>query len=371
MIEILFLSGTLIAFVGTKLAIAASLRRRVLDLPNSRSSHSSPVPRLGGIGIILGFYLPLGVLYLARHGASGGGLVSSPALLVLIVAGLGIAAAGLYDDLYSLTPAVKFVVQFLLALVVVGLGIRFGAVALPFMHPFTQGLLAVPLTILWVVGFSNIYNFMDGINGMAGVTGGIYGVLLVLFAVRLGAPTLALIGAPLAGSCLGFLFHNFPGARTFMGDAGSLFLGMIFAVLMVLLSQLSNDPTSLVDFVLVCSVYLYDGSFTLVRRMARRENIFQAHRSHLYQRLVQSGWTHKKVTLLYLLLHAVMGSLALMYLRAREPARLGILAAAALVLIAFTASVYWRERSVARASKAAGQVDTSPELAWKGSVAAR
>lgn len=371
MITVLFLSGTLIAFVATKLVITVSLRRRILDVPNSRSSHSSPIPRLGGIGIILGFYVPLGVLYLARHGTSGGCLLSSPTLLVLIIAGPGIAAAGLYDDLYRLTPAVKFVFQFLLALVVVGAGIRFGATALPLMHPFAQGLLAVPLTILWMVGFSNLYNFMDGIDGMAGVTGAIYSVLLVLFALRLGAPTLAVVGAPLAGSCLGFLFHNFPGARTFMGDVGSLFLGMIFAVLMVQLSHLSQNPASLVNVLLVCSVYLYDGSFTLVRRMARRENIFQAHRSHLYQRLVQSGWTHKRVTLLYLLLHAVMGSLALMYLRAGETARLSILGAAALVLIAFTASVYWRERSVARASKGAGQLDTPPELAWKRSLAAR
>lgn len=348
MLWILFLFSLLIAYSVTKLTIVLSLHGGVLDVPSPRSLHSGLVPRMGGLGILCALYLSIAVLYLMRYWSVSEGPLSPRDLLVIIVMGVGIAATGLYDDLYRLKYATKFLMQLILAIVVVGAGIRLESFSVPFCRPVMLGGFSVPLTVLWLVGFSNVYNFMDGINGMAGGTGAIYGGLLILFAIRLGNPGLATVAILLTGGCLGFLFHNFPQARTFMGDVGSLFLGMLFALLVVRLAQGSHHPESLTAMLLVCSVFLYDGGFTILRRIRRRENIFQAHRSHLYQRLIQAGLSHAKVTGLYLLLHAAVGVLALAYLDVSEANRLWILGFVALLFFTLTLGVYRIEDSTIR-----------------------
>lgn len=268
--------------------------------------------------------------------------------------GAGIAATGLYDDLRGLSPPIKFLLQAFFALLVVAEGIRLESLSVPPWGPVALGVFSIPLTIVWLAGFSNIYNFMDGINGLAGGTGVVYGCFLFLFAWLQGNQEVSVVALLLAGSSLGFLFHNFPRARTFMGDTGSLFLGMLFALLVVQLAQRSATSASLTALLLVCSGYLYDTGFTVLRRLRHRENIFQAHRSHLYQRLFQAGFTHGKVTTLYLVLHTLVGVLALIYLEVSEAARLGILGLAFLVFLALTLGVGWRERRVARSGSVRG-----------------
>ena len=361
MLWILFLVSALIAYGVTKLSIALSLRRGVLDLPNPRSSHSRPVPRMGGLGILAGFFLStagLGVFGL-RAGMDAG--IFTRDVLLVVIAGAGVAITGLCDDLYHLKPATKFLMQFVLAGLVIVLGARVEILTFPLGGPLALGLFAFPLTLLWLTGFANIFNFMDGINGLAAGTGVVYSGLFFLVAGWQNNPDLAAIAVLLAGSCLGFLFHNFPQARTFMGDTGSLFLGIVFALLVVRLAQRSHNPASLVALVLGTSVYLWDSGFTLLRRLKHGENIFRAHRSHLYQRLVQAGWSHVKVTSLYWFLHTLVGALALTYLWTSESGRLCILVFAALVLSGFTVAVYGLERR-RMASKLPGDGKISDSL---------
>jgi len=340
---VLFLGSALVAYGVTKLSIVLSLKKGMLDLPNVRSSHSLPVPRMGGIGILLGFFLPLGVLAVFGHLGVLVDHASTRDILLFGIAGAGMAITGLCDDLYRLNPAVKFLLQFLLAASVMVLGARVEILSFPMAGSLTLGLFAYPITILWITGFANIFNFMDGINGMAAGTGLIYSGLFCFVAWRQGQSDLAVLGVLLAGSCLGFLFHNFPVARTFMGDTGSLFLGGVLALFVVRLAQRAGNQVVLTALAVGVSLYLWDSGFTLLRRLRRRENIFQAHRSHLYQRLVQAGLSHAKVTTLYLFLHSLLGALALAYVGASEFGRLSILALAALVLAGFTVAVYRRE----------------------------
>jgi UDP-N-acetylmuramyl pentapeptide phosphotransferase/UDP-N-acetylglucosamine-1-phosphate transferase len=139
-----------------------------------------------------------------------------------------------------------------------------------------------------------------------------------------------------------------------MGDTGSLLLGMVLALLVVRLAQKSTNAAWLIGLLLVCAVYLWDSGFTLLRRLRRGENIFQAHRSHLYQRLVQLGLSHARITGLYLLLHLLMGALGLAYVQCTNAMRAVILVFAGLTLAGFTMSVYWLERRAARAKLEAG-----------------
>jgi len=352
MLWIIFLLSILIAFGTTQLSIVLSLRRGVLDVPNIRSSHSAPVPRIGGIGIVSAFYLSFAVFTaLGKVGFPAYSVLTREVLAALLI-GAGMAAIGLCDDLRGLNPAPKFLLQLFLAAIAVGLGSRVESLSIPLWGKVMLGVLSIPLTLLWLTGFANVYNFMDGIDGLAGGTGVVYGAFFFAIAWQQGDPGLAVVAVLLTGGCLGFLYHNFPQARTFMGDVGSLFLGMAFALFVVQLAQRSQNPASLVAHLMICSVYLYDSGFTLLRRIARRENIFRAHRSHLYQRMVQAGWNHGKVTAFYLVLHTLVGSLALLYLRVSGAAQLGIIGCVTVILLTFTLGVYWLEHRTARSKPA-------------------
>jgi UDP-N-acetylmuramyl pentapeptide phosphotransferase/UDP-N-acetylglucosamine-1-phosphate transferase len=347
MLWILFAASALIAYTATGLSIQLSLRRGVLDLPNVRSSHSRPIPRLGGIGIVLGSCLPMATYWLLGHlGLIDRALSNRDAGLILLAGG-GMAVTGLYDDLRHLNPGTKLLIQLGLAALVVISGARIENVTIPLWRPLKLGMFSSPITILWLTGFSNVYNFMDGINGLAAGTGAVYGLFFFLFAWVQGNQALGATAVLLSGSCLGFLYHNFPQARTFMGDTGSLFLGMMFAFLAVRLAQQASNPASPAALLLVCSVYLYDSAFTLLRRLKHGENIFQAHRSHLYQRLAQAGLPHAMITYLYLLLHTLVGTLALIYILASEVVHLWILGFTSLVFLVFTLVVYRLEHRVA------------------------
>lgn len=359
MLWILFLVSVLIALGVTPLTIVLSLRAHILDVPSNRSSHSRPMPRLGGLGILAGFYLAFAGLWLVEPLGFARCPVHNRDLLAVLTAGIGMAATGLYDDLYRLDPRMKFLMQLLLAVLVVSFGIRIESLSIPFRGPFVLGVFSVPLTLLWLTGFANIYNFMDGIDGLAAGTGAVYGALFALFAWIQGNQGLGAVALLLGGSSLGFLLYNLPQARTFMGDSGSLFLGMLFALFVVRLAQQSPEPASPAALILVCSVFLYDSGFTILRRIKHREDIFEAHRTHLYQRLVRVGLSHGKVTVLYLVLHGLMGVLALLYVWASELFRLCILGFASLVFLAFTLGVYWLEYRVLR-SRRAGESKPHP-----------
>jgi len=267
-------------------ALTSILRRRgVLDIPNARSSHEAPVPRGGGAGILAGLAAGLGVAAAFR--------LPLPGWEVLVGLGL-MAALGWVDDFRGGLPvAWRLLVQVLAAMIVVqGLG-PLQRIPLPPPLDASLGLLAWPLTLLWIVGVVNVFNFLDGIDGFAGVQGVVAGLGLAVVGWGSWAEP---AGIAVAAACAGFLIHNWRPARVFMGDVGSLTLGFVFAV-MPLAAGRGRAPM-LVFFAALCLwFFLADGAFTILRRLFRREKIWQAHRSHLYQRLVIAGWTHAKVVL--------------------------------------------------------------------------
>jgi UDP-GlcNAc:undecaprenyl-phosphate/decaprenyl-phosphate GlcNAc-1-phosphate transferase len=283
----------IVAFALTPFVRAFALRSGTIDVPNERSSHVVPTPRGGGIAILAGMAAAL--------------LVARPSLdhplVILLLGTSAIAIVGMVDDFRSLSVMVRLGTQFAVAIAVAA----GGTVLIDLISPlgtlrvalFT---LALVLTAFWAAGVTNAYNFMDGINGIASVEAIVAGGALAILLSRHGDVSGAVVAMATAGAAAGFLPWNYPKARIFMGDVGSAALGFLLAMLAVRLSYFGG---SLLEGALPLLPFLFDTSLTLARRIANREKWWAAHRTHLYQRLTQLGWSHASVT-------AVWGFLALL-----------------------------------------------------------
>ncbi len=325
--------------VGLVLRLAPSLG--LLDRPNSRSSHTRLTPRGGGVGFVLTLALALtGAGMLGWCGPQAGPLLGWAGGLALLIAALSFS-----DDLRSLPSVVRLVCHLGSAVAAVWLFGAFPVVALPgFGVVALPVAVAVGLTVVWVVGLTNVYNFMDGIDGIAGVQGLVAGTVWAVLGFRSGMPLVALSGLAFAAACAGFLSHNWSPARIFMGDVGSAFLGFSFAVLPLLalrqllalrpLAELNGDFVGALPVFagLVVWPFLGDGGFTFLRRLRHRENVLLAHRSHLYQRLTISGWSHARVAQLYLWWGGASALGALAYLQGGSWTRSCVLVGALLSL---------------------------------------
>ena len=306
-----------LSLAGAWVVRALTGKGAMVDVPGERSSHSRPTARGGGIGLALGACGVLLTLGVRSWGGSGEGV----SLFLLGLGGLIVAGSGFWDDVCRLAPGWKYLFQLLgCGLVLLG-GMWLSGIAWPWGWEWALGWLAVPLTLFWITGMTNLYNFMGGIDGIAAGTGLVYGLAVAWAAFSTAHPVEGGIALVLAAGCLGFLPFNFPRVRVFMGDVGSLLLGFLFAVLAVRLSQDPNNPVPFCFFVILYSGFLFDTAYTLIWRTLRGDKWWLAHRSHLYQRLVIAGWSHLRVTLLYMALSAVSLALAMLYLSSGGPLR--------------------------------------------------
>ena len=326
-----------VALVVTRALVPLLQSRGVLDVPTDRSSHDAPVPRGGGIGLLAG--IAAGALVAGAADAA----VPGPQLWLALAI---VAGIGWLDDRVTggLPPSLRLLVQTAAAtLAVVGTG---GLDTFPLPDPanFATGVLAYPLAMLWIVAVTNFYNFLDGIDGYAGAQGLLAGVGLLLVA---GLEPAAGLGAVIAGACAGFLVSNWHPARIFMGDVGSASLGFLLAAMPF--HALALAPSDLVPLVaLTLWFFLADGVYTLVRRAARRERVWEAHRSHVYQRLHQSGLRHDEVVLRLIGRATIVAALAVAAVRFGEAgARWAVLAVALLLFVGVVLRLHARERAVA------------------------
>jgi UDP-N-acetylmuramyl pentapeptide phosphotransferase/UDP-N-acetylglucosamine-1-phosphate transferase len=228
--------------------------------------------------------------------------------LVYLACGLIIAYLGWRDDIHSLPTSVRFIVQGLVAVVsILGLG-YFKSVTIPLFGVLPLGAVGVVITFLWIIGLTNAYNFMDGIDGIAGGVALAGGLGWILLATNAHNPFAFWISLAIAASSLGFLGHNWSPAKIFMGDVASTFLGYTFAVLPLLSSDKSGDALMLGT--LLMWTFIMDAGVTFIRRAINGEKLLAAHRTHLYQRLVIGGYTHQRVSVLYISLTLLAGALS-------------------------------------------------------------
>ena len=311
----------LAAFLVCWLLLSWLLRRGKslpMDHPNERSLHVTPTPRIGGLGIMAG--VGVAAVWLA-----GAGLLQ--ATLPVVLAAFALAAMSVLDDVRGLPVALRFLAHFVAAVAcLLALGLTGWA------------LLAGTLAVVWM---TNLYNFMDGSDGLAGGMAAIGFSALALAAWLGGAPGLAVFCAAIAAAALAFLRFNFPPARVFMGDAGSIPLGFLAAALGILGAMQNVWPWLFP--VLVFSPFIVDASVTLARRGLRGEKIWQAHRSHYYQRAVLLGASHRQLAIAAYALMLAMAALAFAQLiLPQHIAWLLILSATPYLLIFIAIDRRWR-----------------------------
>jgi UDP-GlcNAc:undecaprenyl-phosphate GlcNAc-1-phosphate transferase len=323
-----FIVCLFIAFVGTWGLKLLALKYRILAIPNERSMHTVPMPTAGGVGIFLAFLVSLTILPLYYSKATLGG---RPAW-ILVWASLPIVIVGLIDDVYPLDQRPKLVAQILSAALLVSFGVRIETIAVPLLGTLPLGYLSIPFTMLVVVALINFYNFMDGVDGMAAGEGVIAGLFLAIMFMQSDLPVLSWISLAMAGGCLGFLMHNFPPAKIFMGDVASGFLGFSFGALAILGSQ---DVALGVPFIvpmLLLGNFIFDAGGTVLRRMIQGEAWTQPHKHHYCQRLVTLGYGHRRVALLEYGVAGLLGISGMIYLKSEEVMQAGILVGWGLLL---------------------------------------
>lgn len=293
----------LLSYFGVEKFRRWSLKKRIVDVPNERSSHVAPTPRGGGLVFV--------VISLAFYAASG--LFENNNFRWSYLCGaVLVAAVSWLDDLFSVKTIPRFLVHGVAAFLIVYADGYWREIDSPFFHgTFEFGAAGAILTFCWIVGLTNAYNFMDGIDGIAATQAFTAGVGWLIVGNFFGSAHAALYGGVLAFACLGFLIHNRQPAKIFMGDVGSAFLGYTFAVLPILAktekaSNAAQDSVFPLIGILLVWFFVFDAFYTFIRRLLKKNKVWRAHREHLYQRMVAKGFSHTAVTAVYGLFSLVL-----------------------------------------------------------------
>lgn len=334
-------------FVALALAVVAALvtwamaRVSILDVPNHRSSHAVATPKSGGVALVVAFLgaalaaVILGDPVLAGEGWFWGFVAS--ALLV--------AAVSFYDDITQKPFLFKFFTQMAAAAVVLLFGLVVERLAVPGYGYVDLGWFGYPITFLWLVGLTNAFNFMDGLDGLAGGVAMITALSFGLITYYEGGTYSFIIAYGVAAGAAGFLLFNFPPAKIFMGDVGSAFVGFLFATLAVIAANREPGHTSFLVMPMLLFHFVFDTAFTLWRRWRAGKNLFQAHREHLYQLFNQLGYSHRTVAFSQYAMCVVQGLAAWWLLHIEGDARLWLFLPVLLLQVAYAAWIMKRARA--------------------------
>lgn len=312
------------AWVATGVALRYLGKREILDKPNERSSHRHPTPRGGGIALVPVIVAAWGTI----------GILSHAALIhwIVILAGAALAAVSWIDDMRGLSPAPRFLSHIVAVVLVVAL-LPSNKLVFQGMLPLVLDRVAAALVWIW---FVNLFNFMDGIDGITGIETAALGLGIAIVAtvgsLSIASVGLAPLGLALAATVVGFLFWNWHPARIFMGDVGSVPLGFFAGWLLIAAAANGAWAAALI----LPAYYLADATITLGRRAARLEPIWRAHREHFYQRAAAAGWRHDRVALCVGILDLVLIGTALLASRAPIAALIVAGSATATVLLLFS-----------------------------------
>ena len=281
-----------VSMLMTPFAKKFAFKVKAIDYPKSRGLNKEPMPRIGGLAIFLGFIASVIVLsFFVKD-------FHTKQFLGFLIGGILIVILGIFDDIYELTPKIKFVVQLLVAIIVVYTGTRIDVMSWPFwqyLRPFNS-----IITMIWIIGLINAVNLIDGVDGLAAGVSSIASLCLMILCIISGSNLAVVLTAILAGSCLGFLPRNFSPAEIYMGDTGSTFLGYVLAVTSCIGVYKSYAVLSIVISILAVALPILDTLFAMIRRAINRKPLMSADRGHLHHRLIDSGYSHKQaVFILY------------------------------------------------------------------------
>lgn len=300
----LFVASLVATLATTPLARRIAVRVGAVDYPNARRINKTPIPRMGGIAIFCGIVAAFVVQYL---GTTYLGwpvvLVPSPRLEVnywlLVLAFLVIFATGLLDDRYSLKPLQKLAGQVLAAVLAVVGGLVIGDISNPLGGPFVSlGWLAYPVTVIYLVAYTNIINLIDGLDGLAAGISALASLTMFVLSVLAGRLDAAALAIAVVGSSLGFLRYNFHPASIFMGDSGALTLGFALGAVSLLSVTRFAGLTTIIVPLVIAAVPIIDTFSAIVRRLRGHVSIGHADRGHIHHRLMAEGFDQRQAVLL-------------------------------------------------------------------------
>ena len=324
------LTASLVALISTPVVRSLAFRVGAVDVPkDSRRMHSHPIPRMGGLAIFFGFILSVLIF-----------LPLTQELRGMLLGGVVIVILGIFDDIFALPALPKFIVQILAALIAVLAGNRIEFLSNP--NIFSEdlfwelGWLAIPITVLWIVGITNAVNLIDGLDGLACGVSTISAATMLVIALLVSERDVAVMMAALAGACMGFLPYNFNPAKIFMGDTGATFLGFIMATMSV---EGMFKQYTIISFVvpfLMLGLPIFDVCFAVVRRVSHGQSPMKPDRGHVHHRLIDMGFSQKQAVGVLYVISAILGlSAVVLTAGGAEKAMIFLLAMAAAAVIAW------------------------------------
>jgi UDP-GlcNAc:undecaprenyl-phosphate GlcNAc-1-phosphate transferase len=296
--------GALVTLLVTPMVRQFAIAKGLVDRPGGRKVHATPIPRLGGVAIFSGVMVALaaqaaGEYYLGWGGTLVDGGTARSRILGVLVAMTVIFLVGLIDDLFTISPGFKLLGQVIAAGIAVASGLRIAYVGNPFGGGLVSlGLLAAPITLLYIVGFTNVINLIDGLDGLAAGVTGIAAVSLLLLAAQANRLEAAALAAAVIGVCVAFLRYNFYPASIFMGDSGALFLGFTLAAISLMGVMKSTATIALAVPLLIVGVPIFDTASAIVRRVLHRRPIQEADSGHIHHRLLGRGFDQRQTVLI-------------------------------------------------------------------------
>ncbi len=307
-----FLIAAFVVLLSTPFVKRVGLRSGYVDLPDPRKVHKLPMVRLGGISIFVGNISAWMIIWLSG-GFAALPLASVYELLGVVIGGLCFFLIGLLDDLFTLSPFLRLIMQVGVAVGAWHAGVSIDFFTVPYYGLVQLGWLSLPITLFWLVGMANAMNFMDGLDGLAAGVAGIAAVIMLVVSLFMNQPIAALLAAALAGGALGFLRYNFNPAQIFMGDGGAYFMGFTLAGIGIIGLVKSVTTVAVVLPFIILAVPIVDTSTVVLDRLRRGKSPFAADKRHLHHRLLQAGLSQRSIVLFIYALAFWVGSLAIAF----------------------------------------------------------
>lgn len=294
-----FIVSFLFVLFTTPILIKVGIKYGFVDKANQRKIHHGLIPRIGGVGIAAGTLFPLFLLFFYRNFVSRVLFGSPENIIVIIFGGLSISLLGLFDDIKGLNAKIKLLFQIGLAIIAIYNGFSINAMSTPW-GVVQLGWFGYFLTVLWIVGIINAFNLIDGMDGLSSGVSFFACITIMSLSIVNGYMFVALVSASLAGAVVGFLVYNFNPAKIFMGDAGSMFIGYILAVLSLKNQSKGHTIVSLLVPIIAMGLPILDTTLAFLRRFLRNQSIFSADKQHIHHILLSKGLNQKKaVFILY------------------------------------------------------------------------
>ena len=297
-----FLLAALVSYILTPYIKKLAFLIGAIDKPDNRKVHKKIMPRLGGLAIYIAFMV-----------AAVASLEMTMDIVGILVGATVIVIVGVLDDKYQLPAKVKLLGQIFAACVLVLFDIRIEWINNPFGGYFYLDYLSIPLTIFWVISFTNVVNLIDGLDGLAAGVSAIASLTVILVAVQMGYYHIAVMTAALAGGIIGFIRYNFNPAPIFMGDTGSMFIGYMLAAISVYGAVKTAATVALIVPAIALGLPIMDTAFAIMRRYSNGRPIFQPDKGHLHHRLLAMGMNQKQAVLLMYGITAILGIAAVLW----------------------------------------------------------